>query len=93
MVVGTSHSPVTSTCAYSVSDYKSKNKESRKPPFSSPPATKVGLSLKTRIGKENADIPGILDQISASDRGGLSMEHTLIRCPYPIRTHKPPCAQ
>jgi len=54
---------------------------------------KVGLSLKTRIGKENADIPGILVQISASDRGGLSMEHTLILCLYPIRAHKPPCAQ
>jgi len=93
-VVGTSHSFVTNTCAYSVSDYKSKNKESLKPPCSSPPAMKIGLSLylfklKMSIGKENADIPGIQVKISPSSKGGLSIEHKLIHCLSPIRTHKP----
>lgn len=96
-VVGTSHGFVTNTCAYSVSDYKSKNKESLKPPFCSPPAMKIGLSLylfklKMSIGKENADIPGIQVKISPSSKGGLSIELKLIYCPSLIRTHKPPHA-
>lgn len=87
------HTVLWQTRAYSVSDYKSKNKESLKPPFSSPPAVKIAfhsiyLNWKLSIGKKNANIPGNQVKISPSSEGGLSIERGLIHCLSPIRTHR-----